>query len=238
MRPIIGLISDIDDDFSAQVYGSYPHAIEMVGGTPLLLPYIKNEETINHFIDICDGFLFTGGDDIEPCRYGEEKKETCGEIQVNRDELEFKVFKKVLESSKPILAICRGIQVVNVAFGGTLYQDIPTEYQTSILHRQSEPRTQPSHKVKVLENTPLSKLMGAERVNANSFHHQAVKVLGKGLKLMGVAEDGMVEAVYLPGERYLRAYQWHPERLVDTDEHNRSIFEDFIGACKAFRLQN
>ena len=80
--------------------------------------------------------------------------------------------------------------------------------------------------------------MGAERVNANSFHHQAVKVLGKGLKLMGVAEDGMVEAVYLPGERYLRAYQWHPERLVDIDEHNQLIFEDFIGACKAFRSQS
>ena len=139
---------------------------------------------------------------------------------------------RVLAAQKPILVICRGAQLVNVALGGTLYQDIPTEMQTTLLHRQSEPKFSPSHAVRVIEHTPLMELVGKEWLEANSFHHQAIKHLGKGLAVMAVAEDGIIEAVYATGASYLRAYQWHPERLYDTHWQHRLVFDDFINACR------
>jgi putative glutamine amidotransferase len=136
-----------------------------------------------------------------------------------------------METEKPVLGICRGAQLINIALGGTLYQDLPTELPTEISHRQTEPKFSPAHSVKILADTPLYDLVQKDRMTANSFHHQAVKTLGKGLELMALADDGVVEAFYLPGERYLRAYQWHPERLFAIDSDNRLLFEDFTAHC-------
>ena len=232
MKPIIGIISDIDNNLVTTVPDAYNDAIEKAGGTPILLPYVRKEETVTQFVALCDGILFSGGADIDPRRYGEEAKPTCGGIEHYRDEMEFLVLKKALEASKPILAICRGAQLVNAAFGGTLYQDIPSEYDTPIAHRQKEPKLSPSHDVQIISDTPLDQLMGTERITANSFHHQAIKTLGKGLEIMAVADDGIVEAVYAPDASYLRAYQWHPERLYDIDANNRKIFKEFIEECR------
>ena len=159
MKPIIGILAEVDDEFACKVQNSYISAIEKSGGIPILLPYVESNKTIKDFVQICDGFLFTGGADIAPQRYGENCKDTCGTIQCNRDKLEFNVLQEVLKTSKPILAICRGAQLVNVALGGTLYQDIPIELCTSISHRQSEPKFSPSHQVNVFANTPLSFLI-------------------------------------------------------------------------------
>lgn len=235
MRPIIGILAEIDNEFSTRVQKPYISAIEKSGGLPILLPYVTDDETIESFISICDGFFFTGGADIDPQRYGEKAKATCGEIQVNRDELEFKVFQKVINTSKPIIAICRGAQLVNAALGGTLYQDIPSEIDTQILHRQIEPKFSPSHDVQVIANTPLYEIVGTDRIKGNSFHHQAIKTLGYGLEIMAVADDGIIEAVYSKGKQYLRAYQWHPERLRESDKHNRLIFDDFLKNIYAWR---
>ena len=235
MKPIIGILSEIDMEKNSKLQNIYIKAVETSGGVPILLPYVEDSETMERFVGLCDGFLFTGGADVNPNRYGEEKKSTCEDVQYYRDELEFRVFQKALSTSKPILAICRGAQLTNVALGGTLYQDIPTELDTQIPHRQSEPDCSPSHEVKVFADTPLYKIAGTERIQANSFHHQAIKKLGKGLAVMAVADDEMIEAFYLSGERYLCAYQWHPERLYETNPHNRRIFDDFINACKAER---
>lgn len=231
MAHIIGILAEVDSDFNTRVQPPYIKAIELAGGLPVLLPYVSDEETIESFISICDGFFFTGGADVDPKRYGEQPKSTCGDIQYNRDTLEFKVFEKVINTSKPILAICRGAQLVNVALGGTLYQDIPSEIDTQISHRQSEPKFSPSHEVQVIANTPLYEIVGKDRIKGNSFHHQAIKTLGDGLEIMAVADDGIIEAVYSKGKQYLRAYQWHPERLCESDKHNRLIFDDFIKAC-------
>lgn len=231
MKPIIGILAEVDIECNTKVQSAYINAIEQSGGFPILLPYVKETDTIEGFVNLCDGFLFTGGADLAPQRYGEHPKATCGATECNRDELEFKVFQKVIGTSKPILAICRGTQLVNVALGGKLYQDIPSEIPTQISHRQCEPKFSPSHSIKVLQNTPLFNLMEKERISANSFHHQAIKTLGEGLKVMALADDDIIEAIYLTGERYLRAYQWHPERLCETDAHNRLIFDDFIKAC-------
>ena len=231
-KPIIGIISDVDVDFVSSVKNDYVKAIEASGGTPILLPYSKKSETSDSFIELCDGFLFSGGNDIEPIRYGEETKPNCGAIQLNRDDFEFRMFEKMIATDKPILAICRGMQVVNVAFGGTLYQDIPSEISTDIQHRQTEARYEFSHFVKILGDTPLAAFIGENSIRANSFHHQAVKRLGDGLLAMAYSTDGIIEGFYHTSHPYLRAYQWHPERLFDKDSDNKLIFSNFIAACK------
>ena len=231
MIPIIGLIANIENDLKLSMLSAYGEAIEKSGGLPIALPYIEDEGAINAFIDTCHGLLFTGGADIEPQYYGEEKKITCGITQPFRDKLELNVFKKAYESDKRILAICRGAQLVNVALGGTLYQDIPTEYETNILHVQTEDKRTPSHPILVEKDTPLFHLVGKEIMTGNSFHHQAIKTLASGLKVMAKSHDGIIEGVYAPNKKYIRAYQWHPERLYSFDD-NKILFDDFINTCK------
>ncbi len=234
MKPIIGLLGEVDDERASRVNYAYINAVEGSGGVPMLLPYTDSDETIREYIALCDGFLFTGGADIAPERYGEVTSPACGSIQKYRDEFELATFREVYnKTKKPILAICRGIQLVNVALGGTLYQDIPSEIPGDIRHRQLEPKNAPSHSVTVVSGSPLSRIAdGAKNVTANSFHHQAIKTLGRGLSVMALADDGIIEAVYADGERYMRAYQWHPERLCNTDINNRRIFDDFIASCE------
>lgn len=232
MIPVIGMLGAVDNDKVASLIYNYAKAIEKSGGLPLLLPYVEGGESVEEFVLRCDGFFFTGGVDIAPEKYGEEKKPACGDVQIYRDELEFKIFSKAFESRKPILAICRGAQLVNVALGGTLYQDLPTEISSDIAHRQKESVHEYSHEINVVNGSPLYALTGRERMKANSFHHQAVKKLGQGLKVMATADDGVVEAVWYDGEQYLRAYQWHPERLYEADDFNKRIFDDFIANTK------
>ena len=145
MRPNIGIFGDVNAEQDVTTQRVYTKAIELSGGVPILLPYVENGEVIEQFAELCDGFLFTGGADIEPRRYCEQAKNTCGKIEYYRDELEFKAFEIAHRTSKPILGICRGLQLINVALGGTLYQDIPSEINTEILHKQSEPKFSFSH---------------------------------------------------------------------------------------------
>lgn len=234
MKPKIGILSDVSNDQNVLTFATYIKALECVDALPIVLPYASKDETLEQLLALCDGILFTGGVDIDPKHYGAVKKETCGDIQPYRDELELKVFDMARKAGKPILAICRGIQLVNVAMGGSLYQDISSEVPSEISHVQSEGRFEPSHTVQVMAETPLYDLVGAERIIANSFHHQAIQRLADGLAVMAVADDGIVEAVYGTDSQYLRAYQWHPERLAETHPHHRGIFEDFIRACRDF----
>ena len=231
MLPIIAILGAVDDDKTVTLLNTYTRAIEASGGLPFIIPYTESEEQIKEYVTRCDGVLFSGGCDVEPKRFGEETKESCGVIQKNRDALEFAVFKRAFEKKKPIMGICRGAQVINVALGGSLYQDIPTEIPSDIPHRQPQPRTEPSHEVKILSDTPLMELIGKERMTANSFHHQAIKALGDGLEVMALADDGIIEAVYHTGDSYVIAYQWHPERLYTIDEDNMILFTDFIKAA-------
>ena len=231
-RALIGITVDIEDDRFLSTPAAYMTAVERAGGVPLILPFCEDEETIKHYVELCDGFLFSGGNDIDPARYGEERSQNCGELALLRDDLEFRLLDEIMKTNKPILAICRGMQFINVAFGGTLIQDIHTEISTDISHRQIEPKFDFSHSVNVIEGTPLYDMVGCGRIPANSFHHQAVKRMAEGFELMAVADDGIAEAMYFKGERYIRAYQWHPERLFEIDGNARVIFSDFIKMCR------
>ena len=227
MRPIIGILAEVDNE-ATRVLHPYISAIEGSGGTPILLPYVKDGETIDRFVNICDGFFFTGGADIDPRHYGEEASSACGELQEHRDELEFKVFQRAIDTSKPILAICRGMQLINAALGGTLYQDLSSQHPTEVTHRCVNAKYDVEHAARLIEGTPLYDLIGKERITVNSYHHQAIKTLAVGLRASAVAEDGIIEAVYHT-ERRLSGFQWHPERMLDKE--NRLIFEDFIKEC-------
>ena len=230
-RPVIGITVDIENDGFLSSPHAYFSSVERSGGLPIVIPFCENEDTVRRFVELCDGFLLSGGHDISPERYGEVRSEKCGETAPLRDDLEFRLFNEIIKTNKPILAVCRGLQFINVAFGGTLCQDIPSELPHCITHRQTEPKFSHSHRVNVLEGTPLFELVQSKRIAANSFHHQAIKTLGKDLAVMAKADDGIVEAIYSLNERYVRAYQWHPERLYDIDENARAIFDDFIKRC-------
>jgi len=229
MSKIIGIFPSVDKTKNSTAIYHYVCSIEKAGGTPIVLPYCETESVLDNFVRLCDGFCFAGGSDINPARYGEEKKETCGDIIEPRDDFDFRAFNKILKTDKPILGICRGAQLINVALGGTLYQDIPSEIHTTINHRQTEADDFRSHEVEILSGTPLAELLCENHIPVNSFHHQAAKKLGDGLVPMARAEDGIIEASYLPSHRYLRAIQWHPERLYD--EFSGMIFKDFVGRC-------
>ena len=231
MKPIIGIFSEIDDEGVTKQLPAYTEAILAAGGLPFPIPYIASGEGLGDYIELCDGFLFSGGVDINPERYGEKPSAHCGPLQLLRDAQEFASAELVLKSKKPILAICRGMQLLNVALGGSLLQDVPSEAPSEISHRQSEGKYAPSHTVKVLEGTPLRALLGKERMTANSFHHQAINRIGRGLSVMAEADDGIIEGVYLEGEQYLRAYQWHPERLFKSNSDNLLIFKNFISVA-------
>ena len=229
--PIIAILAQIDDEKNTKLASAYTEAIEGCGGVPLIFPYTENEDTVDALVKLCDGFLFSGGTDIDPSAYGEQRSPSCNVSEVYRDRLELAVFRKAFAAGKPIMGICRGIQLINVALGGTLYQDIPSEYETNLVHRQTEAKNMPSHSAFAEAGAPLEVLVRKTRITANSFHHQALKNLGKGLGVMAVAEDGIIEAVYHTEHPYLRAYQWHPERLWKTDADNKILFEDFIKAA-------
>ena len=232
MRPIIGITPEIAENGNISLRYAYTHAIEAAGGIPLLLPYTEDEALLEELTNVCHGFCFSGGEDIDPVRYGEEKLPECGEIAHRRDTFELRLFEKVLPTEKPILGICRGCQVINVALGGTLWQDLPSQIPSDIHHKQLEGQFEHSHRVELLPGSPLAAITEKTRITANSFHHQAIKVPGNGLQIIARADDGIIEAAYLPEHRYLLAVQWHPERLCGIDADARALFRSFIDACK------
>ncbi len=234
LQPLIGILTYIGNDYTTTTYRPYIEVIEKSGGIPLVIPYLQTPSTINYLVDICDGIFYTGGDDVNPERYGEKPKPYCGKMETLRDELEFFIFNRAFKHKKPILGVCRGTQVINVALGGTLYQDIPTERPSNVKHRQVEKVTEPSHSVNIKKGTPLHALIGNLTMQANSFHHQSIKTLGKSLLTMATADDEIIESVYYDGNQYIRGYQWHPERLYDIIKDNRLLFDDFVNACISY----
>lgn len=199
---------------------------------PIILPNIPTEDYINMVVEQLDGLLLTGGPDIDPTYYGEQPEPDLGEVNPLRDKFELKIARKMIEKQKPVLGICRGLQVINVALGGTLYQDIESRFKTSVLqHRQKSPKSHQTHDVYIIKDSFLYKSVNnKDTIKVNSRHHQSVKDLGNGLKVSGKAPDGIIEAV--EGSNYksfLLGVQWHPENLSGiNDLTSQKIFEQFI----------
>jgi len=228
-RPIIGVIPLWDEKKdSIWMLPGYMRGLEEAGAAPVILPLTVSENVLKQTADKFDGFLFTGGHDVNPKLYGQEKTVHCGEICEERDRMETYIFREaVLKQNKPALGICRGIQFFNVLLGGSLYQDIPTELPSAISHVKGPPYDVPAHSVRIAAKSPLFKLLEKEHIEVNSYHHQGVNRIAEGLEIMAVADDGLAEAVYMPDRPYVWAVQWHPEFSL-KDEFSKKIFSSFV----------
>lgn len=232
-KPVIGILPLVDTEKESYwMLPGYMEGIEAAGGIPVMLALTEDESTIKQLADSFDGFLFTGGHDVSPGLYGEEKLAECAECSIARDNFERTLFKYVLEADKPVLGICRGIQLINVLLGGSLYQDIPTQYLTETKHHMAPPYNRTVHEVNIIEKTPLFDLIKCSVLGVNSYHHQAIKKLADELKPMAISEDGLIEAVYMPQKRFVMAVQWHPEFSFKTDRYSAMIFDAFVKSMK------
>lgn len=231
-KPTIGVVPLIDSEKESYwMLPGYMEGITEAGGIPVMLPLTEDEDIIHSLVSMCDGFLLTGGQDVSPELYGEEKLESCGETCMFRDKMEMLLFKKAVEEDKAVFGICRGIQFMNAALGGTLYQDLPSQKTSDVNHHQSPPYDRSVHQVTILENTPLYSLLRKNVLEVNSYHHQAVKELAESLRVMAYSADGLVEAVYMPGKKFIQAVQWHPEFSYKVSGDSRKIFQEFVRCC-------
>ena len=228
--PIIGVTPLWDAERkSVWMLPDYLDGIRAAGGLPIVLPLEMSEKDADQMVATCDGFLFTGGQDVAPELYGEDVVPSVV-FSAERDKLERLLFPKALQADKAILGICRGLQFINVFLGGTLWQDLPSQHPSDIVHRQGKPYDAPTHQVTL--NGDLQSLLGKDLFEVNTLHHQAIKSLGKDLTAMAVAPDGIIEAVKMAGKRFVWAVQWHPEYMFKTDADSLAIFTSFVEQCR------
>ena len=209
----------------------YLAAVKRAGGLPLLLPPMTEEEECVRALEGMDGLLLTGGADVHPAAYGEKDTGLCGETCPQRDLMELLLLKAALERDLPILAICRGMQMLNCFLGGSLYQDIEAQFGSALRHPVYERPRDQVHEVQVQPCSLLARVTGRETLLVNSRHHQGIKRVGQGITVNGWAEDGLPEAVELPGHRFVLGVQWHPESLSDYAPEAQALFDALIRAC-------
>ncbi|MCD8373335.1 MAG: gamma-glutamyl-gamma-aminobutyrate hydrolase family protein [Clostridia bacterium] len=233
MNPIIAVTPLWDDEKqSIWMLPGYMDGIKEAGGIPVILPLDSPAGHILKVFEMCDGLLLTGGHDVNPGLHGEKKRAACGETCPRRDKIEPILYAAAVKDEKPVLGICRGIQLINALYGGDLYQDLPTEFNSDINHRMSPPYGRTQHYVNIVKGSPLYDLLQTERIGVNSYHHQGLKNVAEELFVMATADDGLTEAVCLPDKKFVMAVQWHPEFNFKSDENSRKIFEAFVNACK------
>jgi putative glutamine amidotransferase len=214
----------------------YGEMLERAGAVPVYLPYPTRPATIERHLARCDGFMATGGEDVDPAEYGHAPRPELGPVDRGRDRFELALLRRAVERDRPVLAICRGTQALNVALGGTLYQDLRAEVPGALPH-EPDPLWEPGgrlapcgHDVTVEPGTLLAGTTGRARLSVNSYHHQAVREPGAGVRVAARAPDGVVEAIELPSRRFALGVQWHLE-LLDGDRAAAAILGRFLEAC-------
>ena len=232
MPPIIGITCK-----ERTAVTDYTSAIEQFGGKPRLFVSLRDSIPID--LSETDGLLMPGGGDIEPCRYNEFRYHVNGISKIkgvskSRDALEIQLCQKALETDIPIFGICRGIQIMCVATGGSLYQDIHTQLKNCLLHKDEESINDAQHYIKIQSDSLLNQLIGESFTGVYSAHHQAVKVIGEGFVVTAQSEDSIIEAIGNPSKRFVIGVQYHPERMLkapELREHGQKLFEAFINAA-------
>jgi putative glutamine amidotransferase len=208
----------------------YLKALEEAGAIPLVVPPLSTP-LVEALLDRVDGLCLSGGPDLDPSTYDQRRHERTGPIEPGLDEFEIALAAAADARGMPILAICRGLQVLNVARGGSLHQHLPDVVGESINHRQPEPGNQPTHSVSLDPDSRIVSILGREQADVNSFHHQAVSRLGRGLVITGWASDGTVESIEATDRRFVVGVQWHAETLVDRPEH-AALFRAFVDEAR------
>lgn len=226
-KPIIGIVLDLASNNDKYQYSRHPwyalrtcysNCVEMAGGIPILLPYNKDFEAL---LGIAHGLIIPGGDeDINPKFYGQEIMSPKVKTNDLRCEFELNLVKKAIQRDMPILGICNGLQIINVACGGTLIQHIPDFYKSNISHEQPDPKSEPTHFVNIESDTILASLSGEQKIFVNTTHHQAIDQVGSGLIISAKAEDGIIEAIESSDHKFLIGVQWHSEYLNTKLDYN------------------
>ncbi len=225
MKPVIGISANLSlagDDkrtFAKSatlqyVPDHYCKFVEIGGGIPFMIPILDEIGRAEEIVEHLDGLIITGGVDVDPALYGEKNTKSMG-ICLERDKFEIALVNAARQQAKALLGICRGIQVLNVAFSGSLYQDIPTEIENSLKHHDWESAKDAYHSILFTRQSPLTDLMQSEEIQVNSSHHQSLKKVGRGLEILAAAKDGVIEAVCCPADRFTFGVQWHPERMLN-----------------------
>ncbi|WP_243354410.1 gamma-glutamyl-gamma-aminobutyrate hydrolase family protein [Bacillus litorisediminis] len=232
MKPVIGITSHVELDCKHTLNHDYIQAVLDAGGIPVILP-IGIDDDVDQLLERLDGILVTGGGDIDPTLFGEEPHANLGMISPGRDSSELAIIVKALALNKPILAICRGIQILNIAVGGDMFQDIYAQHDQQLLqHSQKASRSHLSHYVNVEKDSLLADIAGQTKFKVNTFHHQAVRHVPKPLTISGTASDGIIEAIESVEHKFVLGLQWHPEPLAaNGDEISKKIFKRFIQSC-------
>ncbi len=233
MRPVIGITSRyIVDKKHYNLPDAYTKAIQRNGGTPIILPPLPDINQ-KQLLTLVDGIIFSGGSDLDPILYGEEPIPKQGMIDPLRDTFEISLGKKALAGDKPVLGICRGLQVLNAAGGGTLFQDIGSQVKDSLKHRQKAETWYGTHHVRLEKDSHAYEIFGSEKVLSNTFHHQACKTPAPGFKPTGWTEDGVIEVLEIDSQVWKMCVQWHPEHMDDPVMNK--LFKSFVDACKGFQ---
>jgi putative glutamine amidotransferase len=214
----------------------YARAIQQAGAIPLVLPIASSGPTLLRIIESLDGVVVSGGNfDIHPKYYGERAIEKLGKIREERTEFELGLIALALKRDMPVLGVCGGAQAINVALGGSLYQDIRSQVAGAAEHEQGHLKDRGGHSVKIIDGTKLRRIVGRDSLEVNTTHHQSVKKLGKGLIVNAAAADRVIEGIESQGHRFVLGVQWHPEFLVHRDRAQKKIFAAFVRACKSDR---
>lgn len=243
-RPVIGVAPQTQPPKPGElplcwIMGArYIEVLRQAGAVPWIVPLIAHDkQTLEEIFGRLDGIFLTGGADVDPNAYQEKKLDVCGYTDPARDTIEIMMLQHARETNKPVFAVCRGIQILNVCYGGTLYQDIPSQVPAAMKHDyfpkadNTPKRDFLSHDINVVPNTRLRSILGEGTVPVNSMHHQAIKDLAPGLKATAHAADGIIEAVEGVNGQFLMAVQWHPEELVDSMPSMKRLFTSFIEAA-------
>lgn len=243
MKPFVGILGNImtmkEEGFAGQERGylnnTYINAVEKANGVPIIIPVTTNEENIRAQISKMDGILLSGGVDIDPILYNEEPREKLGTVNPTLDEFNLIAIKIALELNKPILGICRGLQVLNVVLGGTLYQDLDYIDGSYIKHAQNSKPYSGTHSIKIDDRSVLKEILG-ENVYVNSYHHQSIKDLGNGLRAIAYSCDGIIEAVEKIDSNFVIGVQWHPESMVNHCDKMLNLFRCFVNSCERLNV--
>jgi putative glutamine amidotransferase len=243
VRPMIAITCDLDLGTGREtrtpgrkahvLYDDYVHAVCASGGLPILLPAVVSNDNRAAYAEHFHGLLIPGSPaDIDPACYGEEPHPRLGAVNPQRTDFEIHMVRLALTRGLPVFGICGGSQVLNVALGGSLYQDIPSQVAKAYKHSGSPER---AHTVDIVPGTRLAAILGVQEMRVNSLHHQAVKVPGQGLVVSASARDGIIEAVEISDQPFVMGVQWHPERLFVEDEASQRLFSAFVQAAAAGR---
>lgn len=234
--PLIGITTyGRNDEDEYTLPAVYVEAVRRAGGIPLLIPH--GESRIEALLSALDGIIISGGGDIDPAHYGSAGHPTIYMIDAERDATELELARRIVASDKPTLCICRGMQVLNVALGGTLIEHLPDVVSGKINHRL-EPDQHTEHDLTILQDTQLAALIGSGPTHCVSWHHQAIRTLAPGLTVSAQAADGTIEAVEVTDHPWLIAVQWHPEMSAATDPRQQQLFDRFVAAAREWRAQH